>query len=307
MQRYLPGKMELGPRDILSRAMVQEMKAGRAFEGPYGQYLGLDLRHLGARTIEKKLPMVRELTEKYMGLDPIREPIPVRPGQHYIMGGVSTNSKGETTLPGLYAVGEAACVSINGANRLGSNSLSECLVFGEWCGLTAAQYAKQKAAYPRGASAREALRREESRVFDSLLGRERGKETLAGIRVEMQQRMERDVGIFRDEAGLADACSQLAKLRERFANVGLADKDHVFNTELTGFLEVDFMLDVAATIAHSALNRRESRGAHSRTDHPTRDDANYLKHTLALRTDGAPRIDYAPVKITKWEPVERKY
>ena len=307
MQRYLPGKMELGPRDILSRAMVQEMKAGRAFEGPYGQYLGLDLRHLGARTIEKKLPMVRELTEKYMGLDPIREPIPVRPGQHYIMGGVSTNSKGETTLPGLYAVGEAACVSINGANRLGSNSLSECLVFGEWCGLTAAQYAKQKAAYPRGASAREALRREESRVFDSLLGRERGKETLAGIRVEMQQRMERDVGIFRDEAGLADACSQLAKLRERFANVGLADKDRVFNTELTGFLEVDFMLDVAATIAHSALNRRESRGAHSRTDHPTRDDANYLKHTLAFRTDGAPRIDSAAVKITKWEPVERKY
>ena len=144
-------------------------------------------------------------------------------------------------------------------------------------------------------------------MFGGLLGRERGKETLAGIRVEMQQRMERDVGIFRDEAGLADACSQLAKLRERFANVGLADKDHVFNTELTGFLEVDFMLDVAATIAHSALNRRESRGAHSRTDHPTRDDANYLKHTLAFRADGAPRIDYAPVKITKWEPVERKY
>src|SRR5437867_11577862 len=212
------------------------------------------------------------------------EPFPVRPSRHYIMGGLAPNSAGETTHPGMYAVGEPACVSINGANRLGSNSLSECLVFGEWCGLTAAQYAKQKAAYPRGASARESLRREESRVFDGLLGRERGKETLAGIRVEMQQRMERDVGIFRDEAGLADACSKLAKLRERFANVGLADKDHVFNTELTGFLEVDFMLDVAATIAHSALNRRESRGAHSRTDHPTRDDAHFLRHTLAFRT-----------------------
>ena len=307
MQRYLPNKMELGPRDILSRAMIQEIKAGRAFEGPYGAYLGLDLRHLGAATIETKLPMVRELAEKYMGLDPIHEPIPVRPGQHYIMGGVATNSTGETALPGLYAVGETACVSINGANRLGSNSLSECLVFGEWCGLAAAQYAKQRVAYPRGTAVRESLRREETRVFDGLLGRERGKETLAGVRVEMQQLMERDVGIFRDEAGLADACGKLAKLRDRFAYVGLADKDRVFNTEMTGVLEMDFMLDVAASIAHSALNRRESRGAHSRTDFPARDDANYLKHTLAYRTDGAPRIDYLPVKITKWQPVERTY
>src|SRR5213594_961129 len=274
MQRYLPSKMELGPRDILSRSMIQEMKAGRAFEGPYGQYLGLDLRHLGTATIDQKLPMVRELAEKYMGLDPIHEPIPVRPGQHYIMGGVSTNSTGETALPGLYAVGETACVSINGANRLGSNSLSECLVFGEWCGLAAAQYAKQRVAYPRGTAT---------------------KETLAGVRVEMQQLMERDVGIFRDEAGLADACGQLAKLRDRFSSVGLADKDRVFNTEMTGVLELDFMLDVAASIAHS------------RTDFPARDDANYLKHTLAYRTDGAPRIDYSPVKITKWQPVARTY
>jgi len=307
MQRYLPGKMELGPRDILSRAMIQEMKAGRAFEGPYGQYLGLDLRHLGASTIDKKLPMVRELAEKYMGLDPIQEPIPVRPGQHYIMGGVATNTKGETSLPGLYAVGETACVSINGANRLGSNSLSECLVFGEWCGLTAATFAQQKPAFPRGGPARDALRTEEKRVFDGLLGRERGKETLAGVRVEMQQVMDRDVGIYREESGLTDATAKLGKLRERFANVGMADKDRVFNTELTGVLELDFMLDIAASIAHSALNRRESRGAHSRTDYPNRDDANYLKHTLAYRTDGLPRIDYVPVKITKWQPVERKY
>ena len=144
-------------------------------------------------------------------------------------------------------------------------------------------------------------------MFDGLMGRERGKETLAGVRVEMQQLMERDVGIFRDEAGLADACGQLAKLRDRFSSVGLADKDRVFNTEMTGVLELDFMLDVAASIAHSALNRRESRGAHSRTDFPARDDANYLKHTLAYRTDGAPRIDYSPVKITKWQPVARTY
>src|SRR5213078_3209971 len=281
MQRYLPSKMELGPRDILSRAMIQEMKAGRAFEGPYGLYMGLDLRHLGAKKINERIPMVRELAEKYMGLDPIHELIPVRPGQHYIMGGVSTNGKGETTLPGLYAVGETASVSINGANRLGSNSLSECLVFGAAWGL----------------AAREALKKEEARVFDGVLGRERAKETVAGLRVEMQQLMERDVGIFREESALADACGMLGKMRDRFAAVGLADKDRVFNTELTAVLELDFMLDVALAIAHSARNRRESRGAHSRTDFPQRDDANYLKHTLAFRADGPPRIDYVPVTV----------
>jgi fumarate reductase flavoprotein subunit len=307
MQRYLPSKMELGPRDILSRAMIEEIRAGRAFEGPYGPHLGLDLRHLGARKIHERLPMVRELTEKYLGLDPIHEPIPVRPGQHYMMGGVSTNLKGETALPGLYAVGETACVSINGANRLGSNSLSECLVFGTACGLAAAAFVKKKTSFPRGAAAREALRKEEARLFDGLLGRERGKETVAGIRVEMQRLMDRDVGIFRDEAGLAEACGLLAKLRDRFAGVGLADKDRVFNTELTGVLEVDFMLDVAETIAHSARARKESRGAHSRTDFPQRDDANYLKHSLAFRADGVPRIEYASVTITKWQPAERKY
>lgn len=307
MQRYLPGKMELGPRDILSRAMVQEIRAGRAFEGPYGPHLALDLRHLGAKKIEERIPMVRELAEKYLGIDPIREPIPVRPGQHYMMGGVSTNLKGETSLPGLYAVGETACVTINGANRLGSNSLSECLVFGTACGLAAAAFTKKKPGYPRAAPALDALHKEEARVFDGLLGRERGKESLSGLRVEMQQLMERDVGIFRDEAGLTNACGSLAKLRERFAAVGLADKDRVFNTELTGVLELDLMLDVAAAIAHSAKDRHESRGAHSRTDYPQRDDANYLKHTLAFRTEGAPRIEYVPVTITKWQPVERKY
>jgi len=307
MQRYLPGKMELGPRDILSRAMIQEMKAGRAFEGPYGLYLGLDLRHLGEKKIEERIPMVRELAENYVGIDPVHELIPVRPGQHYIMGGVSTNMKGETSMPGLFSVGETACVSINGANRLGSNSLSECLVFGAACGLAAAAFVKRKASYPRGAVAREALKKEEGRVFDGLLGKERGKETVTGLRVEMQQLMERDVGIFRDDAGLTNACGVLEKLRDRFTAVGVADKERVFNTELTAVLELDLMLDVAATIAHSARNRRESRGAHSRTDFPQRDDANFLKHTLAFRTDAAPRIDYVPATITKWQPVERKY
>ncbi|MEK6986710.1 MAG: succinate dehydrogenase/fumarate reductase flavoprotein subunit [Candidatus Thermoplasmatota archaeon] len=306
MQRYLPGKMELGPRDILSRSELIEIREGRGFTGPHGDYVGLDLRHLGEKAIHERLPMVRELAEKYVGLDPINEPIPVRPGQHYIMGGVSTNIHGETNVPGLYAVGESACVSINGANRLGSNSLSECLVFGKSTGLAAAAYAKKKD-WAKGGADKEALLREETRIFDGLLKKEGASESLGGLRREMQQLMERDVGIFRDEKGLSDACAKLAGLRQRFADVGVADKDRVFNTDLTAVLELDFMLDVSQAIAWSALNRRESRGAHSRTDHTNRDDANYLKHSLAYRTDGAPRIDYLPVTITKWQPAERKY
>ncbi len=306
MKTYLPGKMELGPRDILSRSEIQEIRAGRGFEGPHGAYVGLDLRHLGEKAIDERLPMVRELAEKYLGLDPIHEPIPVRPGQHYIMGGVSTNMHGETNVPGLYAVGETACVTINGANRLGSNSLSECLVFGTATGLSATTYAK-KTDWPRGTAAKEALAKEEARIFGGLMKREVGKESVSAIRKEMQQIMDRDVGIFRDEKGLTDACAKLATLRQRFADVGVADKDRVFNTELTQALELDFMLDVAQAIAWSALNRRESRGAHSRTDYTNRDDANYLKHSLAFRADGAPRIDYLPVTITKWQPQARKY
>jgi len=306
MKKYLPSKMELGPRDILSRSEMIEIREGRGFKGPHGDYMGLDLRHLGEQAIDERLPMVRELAEKYLGLDPIHEPIPVRPGQHYIMGGVSTNLVGETPVKGLYAVGETACVSMNGANRLGSNSLSECLVFGKSAGMAVAAFAK-RTGWPRGGAARDALAKQEARIFGGLLKREAGSESLSGIRREMQQIMERDVGIFRDEKGLTDACAKLATLRQRFANVSVADKDRVFNTDLTQALELDFMLDVAQAIAWSALNRRESRGAHSRTDYANRDDANYLKHSLAYRTDGAPRIDYLPVKITKWQPAERKY
>jgi succinate dehydrogenase/fumarate reductase flavoprotein subunit len=306
MKNYLPSKMELGPRDILSRSEIMEIRAGRGFEGPHGAYVGLDLRHLGEKAINERLPMVRELAEKYLGLDPIHEPIPVRPGQHYIMGGVSTNIQGETAVAGLYAVGETACVSINGANRLGSNSLSECLVFGKATGLAAVAFARKKD-WPRGGAAKEHLANEEARIFGGLMKREPGKESVAELRTEMQQIMERDVGIFREEKALTDACAKLATLRQRFANAGIADKDRVFNTELQQALELDFMLDVAQAIAWSALNRRESRGAHSRTDFTARDDANYLKHSLAYYTGGAPRIDYMPVKLTKWQPQERKY
>jgi succinate dehydrogenase/fumarate reductase flavoprotein subunit len=306
LKNYVPGKMELGPRDILSRAELTEIRAGRGFQGPHGEYVGLDLRHLGEKQITERLPMVRELAEKYVGLDPVNELIPVRPGQHYIMGGVGTNLRGETNVPGLYAVGETACVSINGANRLGSNSLSECLVFGTATGRAAAEYVKTRG-WPRGQNAKDALKAEETRIFDGLVGRERGPESYAAIRRGMQQLMEKDVGIFREERGLVDACAAIATLRERFGKAGVADKDRVFNTELTAALELDFMLDVAQAIAHSALSRRESRGAHSRTDYPNRDDGHFLKHSLAYRTADAPRIEYAPVTITKWQPAERKY
>lgn len=306
LKRYIPEKMELGPRDILSRSIMTEIKEGRAFKGPYGDYVGLDLRHLGEETINKKLPMVRELAEKYVGIDPVRELVPVRPGQHYIMGGVHTNVRGETILAGLYAVGEAACVSINGANRLGSNSLSECLVFGAAAGRAAAAYVRKKG-WPDGAAGREALKREEARIFDGLLARERGTPTLAELRTEVQQLMERHVGIRRSEAGLEGVSARLLRLREAIGRVGLADKDPVYNTELTAVLELDFMLEVATAIAFSALARRESRGAHSRTDFPKRDDEKYLQHTLAYRTDGAPRIEYLPVTITRWQPAARVY
>ncbi len=306
LKRYVPEKMELGPRDMLSRSIMSEVREGRAFEGPYGAYVGLDLRHLGEEKIMKRLPMVRELAEKYMDVDPVHEPIPVRPAQHYIMGGVHTNMAGETGVPGLYAVGEVACVTINGANRLGSNSLSECLVFGTSTGQAAAAYAKKKG-WPTGAKAKVALQAEESRVFDGLMGKERGSETVAGLRVELQELMERHVGIYRDESGLKEACSQISKLRDRFQDVGMADKERLYNTELTAVLELDFMLEVSEAIAHSALMRRESRGAHSRTDFPKRNDEEYLKHTMAYRTDGVPKIDYAPVTITRWKPAERKY
>jgi len=306
LKRYVPAKMELGPRDILSRSIMAEIREGRSFKGPYGDYVGLDLRHLGEETIDRKLPMVRELVETYVGIDPVHELIPVRPGQHYMMGGIHTNVRGETSLPGLYAVGEVACVSMNGANRLGSNSLSECLVFGAATGQAAAVYAKKKG-WPSGSAGREALKAEEFRIFDGLLAREGGSETVAGLRVEMQLLMERTVGIYRDEAGLNEACARLAKLRDRFSNVAVGDRDRVFNTALTAVLELDFMLDVAAAIAHSALPRQESRGAHSRLDFPDRDDERFLRHTLVSRTKDAPRIEYAPVTITRWQPAARVY
>ncbi|MET0643209.1 MAG: fumarate reductase (quinol) flavoprotein subunit [Candidatus Binatia bacterium] len=299
-------KMELGPRDILSRCHMQELAKGRTFEGPYGHYVHLDLRHLGEEIINKKLPFVRELASKYVGIDPVYEPIPVRPVVHYMMGGISTDINAKTTLPGLYAAGETACVSLNGANRLGSNSLTELLVFGTRAGRAAAAYATNVAA--PASAATEALAADEQRRLDrEFLRKDGGKERIATIRQEMQKTMEEGAGIYRDQQKMEKTCGTLRTLRERFKHIIIEDRGSTFNTEVMSALELDFMLDVAEAVANSALLRRESRGSHTRTDFPKRDDENFLKHTLAYRTPDGPKIDYLPVTITRWTPEERKY
>ena len=306
LKRYVPNKMELGPRDILSRAEMTEIKEGRGFEGPYGSYVNLDLTHLGAETIETKLPFVKELAERYLGIDPVHEMIPVRPGQHYMMGGVHTDIHGYTGLPGLYAAGEMACVSMNGANRLGSNSLTECLVFGAEAGIGAAQYATRQGSPSFGNPVQGLAMEEEKRIYDRVLKHEKG-ERISTIRTEMQKVMEEHVGIYRYKNNLKQACSLIGNLKQRMKNAVVDDKDRVYNTDLVSALELDFMLDVAETIAYAALARNESRGAHFRTDYPKRDDVQFLKHLVVYATGTIPRIDTIPVSITRWKPEARVY
>ena len=306
LERYVPGKMELGPRDLLSRAEISEFEAGRGIEGPYGQYVNLDLRHLGEEKIDTKLPFVRELATRYIGIDPVVQPIPVRPVVHYMMGGVHTDVDGKTNIPGLYAAGECANDGLNGANRLGSNSLTECLVFGHFAGKAAAEYAREATAVTANPVASIAAD-EERRIEETYLRGRPGGERIATLRDALQRAMEDGVGVYRTAEGLQRASNTVAELRERYRNLHLDDHSRVFNTELFSALELGFMLDVAETICHSALAREESRGAHARRDFPQRNDERYLAHSMAYKTDGAPRIEYLPVRITRWQPQERKY
>lgn len=306
LEDYIPAKMELGPRDILSRAIMQEFEGGRGFEGPHGEYVHLDVRHLGEDTIHKKLPFVRELARDYVGIDPVHEPIPVRPVVHYMMGGVDTDLEGRTPLPGLYAAGEAACVSINGANRLGSNSLSECLVFGARAGRRAAEDALSLAS-PSGDSLSKLAQVEQDRLKNDYLDKTGGRHRIGAIRGELQAVMERGAGVFRTEESLKEAVERVRELKERYRDLTLDDRERAFNTELIAALELENMLDVAETVVTSALQRRESRGSHTRRDYPPRDDEGFGKHSLAFSTREGPRIDYRDVTITRWPPVERKY
>ncbi|HEY3052136.1 MAG TPA: fumarate reductase (quinol) flavoprotein subunit [Thermoanaerobaculia bacterium] len=297
--------MELGPRDRLSQAFVKEMAKGRTIDTPYGPVVHLDIRHLGEKVITTKLPFVRELCLKYENIDPINELIPVRPVVHYMMGGVHTDIHGATPLAGLYAAGEVACVSINGANRLGSNSLTELLVFGARAGKAAAAYAAAQPAFTRGVLAKAA---DEEQRLTRFLGKEGGSERTAWLRTEMQQTMEKGAGIYRDARDLQVAAEKIDSLKQRFHRVSLDDRSRTFNTELIASLELSYMLDLAEAIIHSGLERKESRGAHQRTDYPERDDQKYLAHSLAYQSkDGAPRIEYLPVTITRWPPAARVY
>ena len=300
--------MELGPRDRLSQAFVKEQEKGRTLKGPYGDYVHLDIRHLGEQKIDEKLPFVRELCLKYVNLDPVHEMIPVRPVAHYMMGGVHTDIHAATTLAGLFAAGEAACVSINGANRLGSNSLTELLVFGARAGKSAAQFAMEKKAKEHAPAVLAQAQDEESRLHQRFLDKTGGKERIAALRSEMHKTTEECAGIYRNGSDLDKGAENVRRLQERFGEVSLDDRSHTFNTELTAALELSYMLDVAEAILYSARARTESRGSHQRTDHPDRDDKKFLAHTLVYqRPNDAPRIEYLPVTITRWPPGKRVY
>jgi fumarate reductase flavoprotein subunit len=298
--------MELGPRDRLSQAFVKEMQKGRTVTTQYGQVVHLDLRHLGEKLINTKLPFVRELCMKYQNIDPVKELIPVRPVIHYMMGGVSTDMDAATPIAGLYAAGEVACVSINGANRLGSNSLPELLVFGARAGRAAAEYASSHTDTTAAAIAQG--EDEVTRLTKDFTGKRGGRERIATIREELQKTMELSCGIYRTRDSLAKGVDALRQLQQRFAGVVIEDNSRTFNTERVSALELECMLDVAEAMVNAALKREESRGAHQRTDFPKRDDSKYLKHSMAYRqSDGSCRVDYVPVTITKLPPAERTY
>ena len=300
--------MELGPRDRVSQAIIGEIEKGRAFHGPYGDYVHLDLRHLGEHKIETRLPMVRELCLKYENLDPVHEPIRIRPVQHYMMGGVHTDIDGATTLKGLYAAGEAACVSINGANRLGSNSLGEILVWGARAGRHAIEYIKNGAGNGNRNHVLAQAADEEHRLEENFLRKTGGTERIAKLREEMQKTMESGCGIYRDRESLVASANKLVELQSRFQNVQIDDHARTYNTNLTQALELGFMLEVAETIVHCALNREESRGAHQRRDFPKRDDQRFLAHSVVSKSaEGPPQVKYLPVVITRWPPGERIY
>ena len=302
-----PKAMELGPRDRLSQAIWHEEQKGRTVRTPHGNAVNLDLRHLGARIIHERLPLIAEVAQTFVGVNPVEAPIPVCPAVHYTMGGILCNVRTATPLTGLYAAGECASVGIHGANRLGSNSLTEITVFGRVAGEQAAQFAQATPA--PGTAAIESQAQAHVRRHLALLAGDSG-ERVAKLRNRMTSAMESGVGIYRRAEGMQATCATLAGLRESYGHgIRLDDHSRAFNTEWLSAIELGFMLDVAQALAHSALNRRESRGSHQRLDgYERRDDVNFLKHTLArYQGNDVPRIELSPVTITKSQPGERVY
>lgn len=298
--------MELGPRDRLSQAFWQEQQKGRTIKSPFGDIVHLDLRHLGEKKLLERLPFICELSRAYMGVDPVKEPIPVRPVVHYTMGGIETDGLGATRMPGLFAVGECASNGLHGANRLGSNSLCEIVVFGKVAGEQAALFAQQHSHIDSNILYRQGM---EVVAKSMALMENGGTENPADIRNEMGDAMESGVGIYRTAETMQNTIDKLKELKERYKRVRVTDKSSVFNTDWLYTIELGFLLDVAESVAHSAMQRKESRGSHQRIDgYEERDDVNYLKHSLAFRNeDGAPTIEYSDVKITKSQPAKRVY
>jgi succinate dehydrogenase / fumarate reductase flavoprotein subunit len=293
MKRYAPEQMELATRSTVSLAIGQEILEGRGVEG----CVLLDLRHLGRAKILERLPQIRQLSIEFAGLDPVETPIPIRPGAHYQMGGVRTNAWGETSVPGLFAAGECACVSVHGANRLGGNSLLETIVFGRRAGVKAGEYLRGIDQVPLSASH---LAGEERRV-QTLLSQP-GRERSWQIRDALGQVLSTNLGIFRTKDSMTAAREQVRALQQRAAQVSVEDKGRVFNSELIQALELQCLVELAGTIVAGALAREESRGAHYRSDFPARNDAAWLKHTMASRTPDGPALSYAPVTITRFQP-----
>jgi succinate dehydrogenase / fumarate reductase flavoprotein subunit len=309
MERYAPTIKDLAPRDMVSRAIYQEIKEGRG-AGPNGDYVFLDLTHLPPELIEEKLPDITEFARVYLRVEPTKEPVPIQPTAHYAMGGIPTDIDGrvvdgptETPVPGLYAAGECACVSVHGANRLGTNSLLDLVVFGRRAGVHAVEHAGLTALSPVGdAPAAPTLD-----MLNRILGRERG-DNAADVRKELQDAMFDLAFVVRSETSLTKMQELLVGLRDRYDRVAITDKGAVYNTDLMEAVELGYLLDCADALVASALARTESRGAHFREDHPLRDDANWLQHTLAYRDDdGSIRMDYKPVKMGPYIPMERKY
>ncbi len=299
LERYAPNAMELASRDVISRAEQTEIDEGRGVDGN----VLLDLRHLGAERILERLHGTRELSMVFLGVDPIYEPIPVRPGAHYHMGGIDTDVWGLTSLDGLYAAGEAACVSVHGANRLGGNALMETITFGKRAGRHAAEWALSHTTVV----VPEAVERDAERDLRTLLDRSEGERPWK-IREELAQTMHENFGVFRREQQMREQGEIVTRLRDRFESVYVEDKGQIFNSDLTQALELGFMLDLAQCMVVSGMARKESRGAHARPyDYPDRDDENFMKHTVVTWVDGDPKLDWKPVTVTKWQPQERKY
>jgi len=306
MAKYAPKAMELAPRDITSRAITTEILEGRGIGGK--NYVYLDLRHLGAAKIMEKLPGIRDLAIHFEGVDPIEEPIPITPCQHYTMGGIDTDVDGRTKLPGFYAAGECACVSVHGANRLGGNSLLETIVFGRRSGHAVVADLEGGSLGGRDASAagRRAVADMECHVANLVARGADGADAYA-IRAEMIATTRDHFGVFREESVMRDGLEKLNRLKERCAAIGLRDAGGVFDLDMMRTVELEGMVDLALTVAHGAVARIESRGSHSRTDHPARDDERWLRHTLAYYTPEGPRLEYEPVALGTFEPQERKY